>query len=212
MRLARLLYVSRPERWLGELIQIYSPEECERSGGVASILETVEELANLLSTIPATRYARTLRLMLSHQKRRFGPQNASRASVSTTRSGSDTSQQTLISPHQQHGPVVYTGDQGYPGGMPPPPGHHRMMSGESNYPNPVYIPQGGPRQFAPILNGGHGPMPLHMQDVITPTEYQMFDYPPDQPMPIWLSEDNLGDAGYGLESFILPPQHESQIW
>jgi hypothetical protein len=95
--------------------------------------------------------------------------------------------------------------------MPPPSTHHRVLSNDSTYSNPVYT-QGGPRQFAPILNGGHGPVPPHMQDVVTPTDYQMFDYPPDQPMPIWMSEDNLGDAGYGLEAFILPPQHESQIW
>lgn len=190
------------------------PEECERSGGITSIFDTVEELADLLSTIPATRYARTLRLMLSHRKRRQLPQNLTRASVSTTRSGSDTSQQTLISPHQQHGQVVYSPEHGgYPPNMHPPQ-HHRMLSGGSDYSNPMYMTPtpGGPRQFAPILNGGHGSIPPHLQDVVTPTDYQMFDFPPDQPVPIWMSEDNLGDAGYGLESFILPQQHESQIW
>jgi hypothetical protein len=73
---------------------------------------------------------------------------------------------------------------------------------------PVYVQ--GPRQFTPILNGAHGQMhPL--QDAITPTEYQMFDIPTDQPLPIWMSEDNLGDAGYGLEAFVVPPQYDSQI-
>lgn len=176
----------------------------------------MEELANLLSTIPATRYARTLRLMLAHRKRRYLPPNINRPSVAPTRSSSETaSQQTLVSPHQQHGQVQYMEEQHvYQQNMGPPP-HHRMMSGDSNYSNPgpqMYGAQGTPRQFAPILNGMHGPLPAHMPDSVTPTDYQMFDFPPDQPVPIWMSEDNLGDAGYGLEAFIVPQQYESQIW
>lgn len=172
-------------------------------------------MAQLLSTIPATRYARTLRLMLAHRKRRYIPPNVSRPTVSATRSISEsTSQQTLVSPHQQHGNMPYMEEQVYQQGMPPPP-HHRMTSVDSNYSNagaPIYTAQGAPRQFAPILNGMHGPVPAHMQEVITPTDYQMFEFPPDQPVPIWMSEDNLGDAGYGLEAFIVPQQYESQIW
>jgi hypothetical protein len=117
-------------------------------------------------------------------------------------------QQQTPQPHQQQ-------HQQQPHGMPPPhPGHHRMASGDSNYSNMGSYSQQGPRQFAPILNGGsmHGQIPPHLQDVITPTEYQMFDFPPDQPIPIWMSEDNLGDAGYGLEAFVVPQQFESQIW
>jgi hypothetical protein len=174
----------------------------------------VEELAQLLSTIPATRYARTLRLMLAHRKRRYIPANVSRSTVSATRSTSEAaSQQALVSPHQQHAHAPYMEEQVYQQGMAPPL-HHRMMSEDSNYSNagaPIYAVQGPPRQFAPILNGMHGPVPPHMQEVITPTDYQMSEFPPDQ-MPIWMSDHNLGDAGYGLEAFIVPQQYESQIW
>lgn len=187
------------------------PEECERSGGIESVFTTVEELANLLSTIPATRYARTLRLMLTQRKRRYPPANVR---SSATRASSDaTSQQTLVSPHQQHGQVPHPGEDQrqhvYPQGM-PMHGHHRVMSTDSMYSQPY---QDTPRQFAPILNGMHGQVPAHLQEIITPTEYHhMFEYSGDQQMPIWMSEDNLGDAGYGLEAFILPQQYDQQIW
>lgn len=179
------------------------------------MFDTVEELANLLSTIPATRYARTLRLMLAHRKRRYIPSNV-RPLPTRGVSSDAASQPAVVSPNQAQGQGVYVEEQQmYPPGMQAPPPHHRMMSNESNYSNqgaPVYATQGAPRQFAPILNGMHGPIPHHMHDSVTPTDYQMVDYPSDQPVPIWMSEDNLGDAGYGLEAFIVPQQYESQIW
>jgi hypothetical protein len=46
-----------------------------------------------------------------------------------------------------------------------------------------------------------------MQEVITPTDYQMPEFPPDQ-MPIWMSDHNLGDAGYRLDAFIVSQQYK----
>ncbi|KAG8865466.1 hypothetical protein FRC20_009809 [Serendipita sp. 405] len=185
------------------------PQECEKLGGIESIFVTVEELADLLSTIPATRYARTLRLMLSNRKRRLLPQKVQN-SDSATHSGSDAaSQQTLVSPQQQQAIPYIEGQMMYR----PMHAHHRMMSGDSIYSSAssqVYVSQGTPRQYTMVPNRGHGVYPRPL-DVVTPTEYQMFDPRPDQATPIWMTEDNLGDAGYGLETFILPQPFDSVI-
>ncbi|KAG8850543.1 hypothetical protein FRB91_008956 [Serendipita sp. 411] len=185
------------------------PQECEKLGGIESIFITVEELADLLSTIPATRYARTLRLMLSNRKRRLLPQKVQN-SDSATHSGSDAaSQQTLVSPQQQQAIPYIEGQMMYR----PMHAHHRMMSGDSIYSSAssqVYVSQGTPRQYTVVPNRGHGVYPRPL-DVVTPTEYQMFDTRPDQATPIWMTEDNLGDAGYGLETFILPQPFDSVI-
>lgn len=163
--------------------------------------------------------------MLSHRKRRSLPPGINHKQQPSTSSARSSHSETpgpvqpaQVSPshHQepQHVHTAYTEDHIYQTGMPP---QHRIIPADANG-GPAYVAQGPPRQFAPILNGGHGPSPTHpshMGDVITPTgEYQMFDLQPDQ-IPIWMSEDNLGDAHFsqfGLEAFIVPQQYEPQIW
>ncbi|KZV93797.1 hypothetical protein EXIGLDRAFT_716777 [Exidia glandulosa HHB12029] len=169
------------------------PEECDLQG----IMDDVEELASVLSKIPAGRYARTLRIMLhAHRKRRNASQSPEMTMdrnrpVITVRPPSSDVGMAGVMP-DGGAPAVHTPDGSYAG--------HPLSAGGI------------------ASTSAAGGFPLHETGNY---DYYMRNFDTqNNEVPLWLSEHNLGDtalSSHGLEAFILPLEFDQratvpQIW
>ncbi|EJD51772.1 hypothetical protein AURDEDRAFT_111388 [Auricularia subglabra TFB-10046 SS5] len=154
------------------------PEECD----LQKIMNDIEELASILSKIPAGRYARTLRIMLhAHRKRR----NASQSPELTM-------------------------DRNRPAITVRPPSSDPGMQGVApdGSQQPVHTPDGSfvPHPMAPgAMAAPPGAFPISDGNF----EYYMRNFGEPQDVPLWASEHNLGDtalSNHGLEAYIMPAE------
>ncbi|KDQ19897.1 hypothetical protein BOTBODRAFT_27318 [Botryobasidium botryosum FD-172 SS1] len=159
------------------------PHDCDPQ----AIMQEVEELATLLSQIPATRYARTLRLMLRAARKRRLPHLRKMSELSSPGSidsKSSTSKPLGGSPaHQSLSPTAYTNAQHSPTAT-------MTMNG-------MQI-QGGSFTQEAIEQLAPG-----------------FQLGPGDEVPLWLHDSNLGSvnvslAQYGLEAFLIPAQFSEE--
>jgi len=159
------------------------PHDCDPQ----TIMADVEELAVLLSEIPATRYARTLRLMLRAARKRRLPHLRKMSELSSPGSidsKSSTSKPLSGSPaHQSLSPTAYTNAQHSP-------------------------------TTAMTMNGMQIQGGSFTQEAIEQLA-PGFQLGPGDEVPLWLHDSNLGNmnvslAQYGLEAFLIPPQFSEE--
>jgi len=204
------------------------PQETEATGGIQQIYDQVEELASLLSTIPATRYAKTLRLILDSRKKRLPFQPESRPPVSGTRMLPHSQPPQPVGAHHPSGPMstirLDEAQAPAPPGAPlippivpshgPVPGmHHGPSHTAGPLPGQGYPGHPLPRTLGPILNApsGYHPALATGSSFTPPNEVMMsIDLQTGQDAPPGWSYDPL-NANFGLETFILPQQYEHHL-
>ncbi|KAG8930090.1 hypothetical protein FRC02_004620 [Tulasnella sp. 418] len=176
------------------------PDDCN----LESIMSDVEELTEVLSTIPATRFARTLRFMLRSAKRRRGIPSRSQSDRSTT---APSSSHPNPGTHYGSGGPTITQSAGYSSTSPIEQNGARMVNGDSAM-DPTMFAAHGAQDGSSFVGNGAGMMPETFDQIA-----RDLDLLPGQEVPIWLSEANLGDMALGqqgLEAFLMPPSMDEQ--
>ncbi|TDL28198.1 hypothetical protein BD410DRAFT_739738 [Rickenella mellea] len=169
------------------------PDNCD----MQMIRMLVERLAEVLSQIPARRYAYTLQLMLKKSRKR------------ERRPGSGASQSrspTVARPSAPQGGPVNTAD---PQVMNHPMQHESMSPiYERGYPSRDIIHQS---QMQMGIPGPHGQINVDAANL--DQIWRGFEGATNEQLPVWLSDQSLGGASFsqlGLEAFMMPLEYDQQ--